>query len=67
MPGHLFTEYFLTDGIRQTPERQSQRAAFAAFRDRARCLLLVLDAEDCRMQSSEPSANNTNTEPINVA
>ena len=38
MPGHLFTEYFLTDGIRATPERQSQRPAFAAFRDAARRL-----------------------------
>ncbi|MCY3957223.1 MAG: restriction endonuclease [Chloroflexi bacterium] len=38
MPGHLFTEYFLTDGIRQTPERQSQRPAFVAFRDAARRL-----------------------------
>ena len=38
MPGHLFTEYFLTDGIRQTPERQSQRPAFVAFRDKARRL-----------------------------
>ena len=38
MPGHLFTEYFLTDGIRQTPERQSQRPAFNTFRDAARCL-----------------------------
>ena len=38
MPGHLFTEYFLTDGIRQTPERQSQRSAFVAFRDEARRL-----------------------------
>ena len=38
MPGHLFTEYFLTDGIRQTPERQSQRPAFTAFRDEARRL-----------------------------
>ncbi len=36
MPGHLFTEYFLTDGIRHTPERQSQRPAFVAFRDAAR-------------------------------
>ena len=35
MPGHLFTEYFLTDGIRQTPERQTQRPAFNAFRDAA--------------------------------
>ena len=38
MPGHLFTQYFLTDGIRHTPERQSQRPAFVAFRDAARRL-----------------------------
>ena len=65
MPGHLFTEYFLTDGIRHTPERQSQRPALTAFRDEARCLFLVLDAEDCRVQNPKPTANNT--EPINVA
>ena len=51
MPGHLFTEYFLTDGIRQTTERQSQRPAFAAFRDEARVDALYfhlygLDRED---------------------
>ncbi len=38
MPGHLFTEYFLSDGIRLTQERQSQRPAFLAFRDAARRL-----------------------------
>ena len=38
MPGHLFTQYFLTDGIRLTPERQFQRPAFVAFRDAARRL-----------------------------
>ena len=36
MPGQLFTEYFLSDGIRLTPERRDQRSAFAAFRDGAR-------------------------------
>ena len=36
MPGQLFTEYFLSDGIRVTPERRGQRSAFAAFRDGAR-------------------------------
>ncbi len=35
MPGHLFTQYFLTDGIRQTPERRAQASAFQDFRDRA--------------------------------
>ena len=49
MPGHLFTQYFLTDGIRQTPERQSQRSAFAAFRDEAR-----------RLFQAFPTAHNPN-------
>ena len=31
MPGHLFTQYFLTDGIRQTPERRAQASAFQDF------------------------------------
>ena len=38
MPGQLFTQYFLTDGIRTTPERRAQAPAFAAFRDAARRL-----------------------------
>ena len=49
MPGHLFTEYFLTDGIRQTPERQTQRRAFNTFRDEAR-----------RLFQDFPSAHNPN-------
>ena len=36
MPGQLFTEYFLSDGIRLTPERRGQGSTFAAFRDGAR-------------------------------
>ncbi len=32
MPGQLFTHYFLTDGIKATPEWQSSDTAFAAFR-----------------------------------
>ena len=39
MPGHLFTEYFLTEGIRATPEWQasvSDSAAFDAFRSGVR-------------------------------
>ena len=36
MPGQIFTEYFLSDGIRLTPERRGQGSAFAAFRDGAR-------------------------------
>ena len=49
MPGHLFTEYFLTDGIRQTPERQSQRPAFNTFRNEAR-----------RLFQAFPGASNPN-------
>ena len=36
MPGHLFTEYFLTEGIRATPEWRESVAsadAFESFRD----------------------------------
>ena len=36
MTGHLFTHYFLTDGIRSTPEWRSSAAALAAFRDNVR-------------------------------
>ena len=39
MPGHLFTEYFLTEGIRATPEWRESVAsadAFALFRDGVR-------------------------------
>ena len=39
MPGHLFTQYFLTDGIRATPECRAQAPAFAAFRNAARRLV----------------------------
>ena len=49
MPAQLFTEYFLTDGIRQTPERQTQRRAFNTFRDEAR-----------RLFQDFPSAHNPN-------
>ena len=38
MPGQLFTQYFLTDGIRATPERRAQAPAFALFQDAARRL-----------------------------
>ncbi len=31
MPGHLFTQYFLTDGIRATPERRHLRARLDAL------------------------------------
>ena len=39
MPGHLFTEYFLTEGIRATPEWRKSIAsadAFESFRDGVR-------------------------------
>ena len=39
MPGHLFTEYFLTEGIRDTPEwREIDRSPghFESFRDGVR-------------------------------
>ena len=39
MPGHLFADYFLTEGIRDTPEWKADAAmpeAFAAFRDEVR-------------------------------
>ncbi len=49
MPGHLFTQYFLTDGIRQTPERQTQRRAYNTFRDEAR-----------RLFQDFPTAHNPN-------
>ena len=38
MPGHLFTQYFLTDGIRHTPEWRAsteQPQAFSAFANAA--------------------------------
>ena len=35
MPGHLFTDYFLTDGIKATPEWRASTAAFEAFRESA--------------------------------
>ncbi len=38
MPGQLFTQYFLTDGIRATPERRAQAPAFAAFHKEVRRL-----------------------------
>ncbi len=38
MPGQLFTEHFLSDGIRATPERRTQAPAFAAFHKEVRRL-----------------------------
>ena len=35
MPGHLFTDYFLTDGIKATSEWRASTAAFEAFRESA--------------------------------
>ena len=34
MPGQLFTHYFLTDGIKTTPEWQASASAIGEFRDR---------------------------------
>ena len=54
MPGQLFTQYFLTDGIRATPERRAQAPAFAAFRDAARRLFHDF--------ANYPNPNETQTE-----
>ena len=35
MPGRLFTDYFLTDGVKATPEWSASAAAFEAFRESA--------------------------------
>ena len=35
MPGRLFTDYFLTDGVKATPEWSASTAAFEAFRESA--------------------------------
>ena len=35
MPGRLFTDYFLTDGIKATSEWRASTAAFEAFRESA--------------------------------
>ncbi len=36
MPGHLFTDYFLTDGIKATPEWVASADAADALRDDVR-------------------------------
>ena len=36
MPGQLFTHYFLTDGIKTTPEWQASASAIGEFRDRTK-------------------------------
>ena len=53
MPGHLFTEYFLTEGIRATPEWRESVAsadAFESFRDglreRYEALSLTVDPNE---------------------
>ena len=53
MPGHLFTEYFLTEGIRSTPEWRASVAsadAFESFRDglreRYEALSLTVDPNE---------------------
>ena len=54
MPGQLFTQYFLTDGIRATPERRAQAPAFATFRNAARRLFQDF--------ANSPNPNETQTE-----
>ena len=61
MPGQLFTQYFLTDGIKETHEWESsvsQPDAFADFKDKIRQLL------DALSQSVEPNEATTEQDLI---
>ena len=61
MPGQLFTHYFLTDGIKATPEWQAsldQPEAFAAFRDG------VARHHDALSRSREPNEAATEQDLI---
>ena len=61
MPGQLFTHYFLTDGIKATPEWQAsldQLEAFAAFRDG------VAQHHDALSRSREPNEAATEQDLI---
>ena len=61
MPGQLFTHYFLTDGIKATPEWQAsfdQLGAFAAFRDG------VAQHHDALSRSREPNEAATEQDLI---
>ena len=58
MPGQLFTEYFLTDGIRHTQERRAQGQAAADFPDAARCLFQDFS------QSQDPNEAETEQDLI---
>ena len=61
MPGQLFTHYFLTDGIKATPEWQAsldQPEAFAAFRDG------VARHHDALSRSQTPNEARTEEELI---
>ena len=61
MPGQLFTHYFLTDGIKATPEWQAsldQPEAFAAFRDG------VARRHDTLSRSREPNEAATEQDLI---
>ena len=58
MPGHLFTHYFLTDGIRSTPEWRSSAAAVVAFRDNVRQSFEVIS------QAQDPNEAVTEQELI---
>ena len=57
MPGQLFTQYFLTDGIKTTPawkRSEAEPAAFNAFRDEAR--------QSCEVLSRAADPNEALTE-----
>ncbi len=61
MPGQLFTHYFLTDGIRETPEWQAsvaQPEVFAAFREGA------ARHHDALSRSQDPNEARTEEELI---
>ena len=61
MPGQLFTHYFLTDGIKATPEWQAsfdQLEAFAAFKDG------VAQHHDALSRSREPNEAATEQDLI---
>ena len=61
MPGQLFTQYFLTDGIKETDDWNSsatQPEAFAEFKDEIRQLL------DALSQSVEPNEATTEQDLI---
>lgn len=61
MPGQLFTQYFLTDGIKETDDWKSsvsQPGAFADFKDEIR------ELSDALSQSAEPNEATTEQDLI---